>query len=134
MSWTLKPGEKLIRWWKPKLGKFEGRDKRALIPSYYANGRLIWEPDLDEIDMVNYIDPVNNVATKWQKGGEGPAIQVDYPQDDQYGCPSRVKIPIISPYPVVGGRFSCTLLKDTGSVVSMFYGEPGLGEGQFVYL
>ena len=58
MSWTLKPGETLIRWWKPRLGKFEGRDKRALVPSYYANGRLIWEPDFDKIDIKDYIIPV----------------------------------------------------------------------------
>jgi hypothetical protein len=46
MAMTLKPGEKLVRWWQPKLGKFEGRDKRAEVPERYANGRFVWEPDL----------------------------------------------------------------------------------------
>lgn len=129
MSMTLKPAEKLIRWWEPKLGKFEGRDTRAQFPSRFANGQLIWEPDLDRIDMKDYIEVVDNVTTKWAKGGEGPAIQVDRLQDDQNTRPSRVKLPITGPYPVMGGRFACTLVKDQGCAASVFYGEPGWGQG-----
>ncbi len=32
MSMTLKPGEKLLRWWEPVLAKFESPDKNSLVP------------------------------------------------------------------------------------------------------
>ena len=129
MAWNLKPGMKLLRWWEPRLAKFEGSDKRAIVPSRYANGQIIWEPDLDKLDMKDYIEVVDNVTTKWSKGGKGPAIQVDYLQDDQNSRPSRVKLPLDSPWPAVGGRFSCTMVKDPGCAVSVFYGEPEWSDG-----
>lgn len=124
MAWTLKPGMKLTRWWTPKLGKFEGLKERAQEPIRYANGQIVWEPDLSKIDMLAYIDTIDNVTTRWHNGGKGPAIQVRYPQDEQYSRPSRAGLPIESAWPVVGGRFACTLVKESGCSVSMFYGQP----------
>ena len=97
MSMTLKPGETLTRWWTPKLGEFESPDKDPLAPQLYANGQLVWEPDLDKIDMKDYIEAIDNITTKWQKDGKGPAIQVDYLQDEQNSRSSRAKLPMVSP-------------------------------------
>ena len=33
------------------LGKFESPDKNPLVPQRYANGRLIWEPDLEKVEQ-----------------------------------------------------------------------------------
>ncbi len=129
MAFSLKPGMKVTRWWEPRLGKFEGLKERAQVPTRYANGQIVWEPDLSRVDMLAYIDTIDNVTTKWHKGGQGPAIQVNYPQDDQYSRPSRAGLPIQSPWPVVGGRFACTLLKEGGCSASVFFGEPQWGQG-----
>jgi hypothetical protein len=134
MAMTLKPGERLLRWWKPVLEKFEGRDKDPLVPERYANGRLIWEPDLKRIDMRDYIDvpPIGNIATRAQDGRD-PAIHIAELQDgDLYDRASRFTIPTHSPYPIVGGRLFCTLVRQGNSSLDqaeIFFGRPGLGSG-----
>lgn len=133
MAMTLKPGEKLVRWWAPKLGKFEGRKVRPEAPQIYANGRLIWEPDLQRIDIRPYLSvpSYGNVATRNQDG-RFPSIHVADLQDELYTRPSVFSVPIISPYPVVGGRFSCTLVKEGGSrldTASIFFGQPRWDSG-----
>jgi len=131
MSMTLKPGEKLIRWWEPVLGKFESPDKSALIPQRYANGRLIWEPDLEKVDLLDYIDVVENVTTR-QQDGQDPAIHIRHLQDyDLYSRAARFALHIRSPYPAIGGRFWCRLIKqdDSRGQASVFYGHPGHGAG-----
>ena len=133
MAMTLKPGEKLVRWWTPRLGKFEGRDARPEIPQLYANGQLIWEPDLSRVDMRPYLATagLRNIATRAQDGNS-PAIHVAKPQDAAHADPSAFAIPIESPYPIVGARFFCTLAKGGRSdfdTASMFFGQPGRAEG-----
>jgi len=127
MSSTLKQGETLVRWWTPELGKFEGRDKNPLVPEKYANGRLIWEPDLEKTDLFDYIDVILNVTTR-QQDGRDPAIHIKYLQDKLYPRPSRFVLPIHSPYPVVGGRFCCKLVKEDGSgTATVSFGHPWHG-------
>jgi hypothetical protein len=130
MAMTLKPGASIIRWWEPVLKKFEGRDKRALYPQKFANGQIIWEPDLGKIDMIDYISNVDNVTTRGQDG-QDPAIHVKDLQDRTYTRPSRFAIPIKSPYPIIGGYFACELIKGAGggSQASVFYGSPGWSQG-----
>ncbi|MCW5979163.1 MAG: hypothetical protein KIT09_13890 [Bryobacteraceae bacterium] len=129
MAMTLKPGEKLIRWWGPELGKFEGAGRRPEVPERYANGRLIWAPDLRRVDVKPYlsIPHYGNVATR-TGDGPGPAIRVADLQDSLHTRPSVFTIPIRSPYPIVGGRFVGTLVKE-GSAgrdsASVFFGQPG---------
>jgi hypothetical protein len=140
MAMTLKPGEKLVRWWTPKLGKFEGRDARAEVPQIYANGQLIWEPDLARVDIRPYLwvpeHHFPNIATRSQDG-QSPAIHVGDRQDRVYPHPARFAIPIASPYPIVGGRFNCTLVKEGSSDLdnaSINFGEPGWDPGDlYVY-
>jgi hypothetical protein len=132
MAMTLKPGEKLVRWWTPRLGKFEGREERPEAPRIYANGQLIWEPDLHRVDIRPYlsIERWGNVATSHD--GRSPAIHVDDLQDELYTRPSVFSIPIRSPYPIVGGRFSCTLVKqgDSGlDSASVYFGQPQWASG-----
>lgn len=131
MAMTLKPGEKLIRWWSPRLGKFEGRNGRAEAPERYANGQLIWEPDLRRMDIRPYLSVPHygNIATR-AEDEQGPAIHVADLQDNLHTRPSVFSIPITSPYPILGGRFSCTLVKEGDSgLASISFGRPGLGEG-----
>ncbi len=131
MSMTLKPGEKLLRWWEPVLGKFESPDKNPLVPQRYANGQLIWEPDLENVDLIDYIDVVENVTTRAQDG-QNPAIHIKHIQDyELYSRAARFALHIRSPYPAVGGRFWCRLIKEDASKgqASVFYGHPGHGEG-----
>ncbi|MCI0720842.1 MAG: hypothetical protein L0338_18020, partial [Acidobacteria bacterium] len=133
MAMTLKPGEKLVRWWVPKLGKFEGGNKRAEAPQRYANGQLIWEPDLRRIDLRPYLSVpgYGNIATL-QEDGRSPAIHVADLQDSLHTRPSVFTLPIASPYPIVGGRFSCTLFKGGSSnldLASIAFGKPGWESG-----
>ncbi|MFH1069719.1 MAG: transglutaminase domain-containing protein [Candidatus Glassbacteria bacterium] len=128
MSYTLKPGEKLLRWWDPVLGKYEARDKNPLVPQRYANGRLEWEPDLKRTDVCDYLRVIENITTT-QRDGITPAIHVAEVQDENYTRPSRFAIPVASPYPIVGGHFYCTLLKDPGASASVFFGEPEWDNG-----
>jgi len=129
MAMTLKPGEKLVRWWKPVLGKFEGRDKNPLVPRRYANGRLIWEPDMSRIDIGDYLNIIDNVTAR-ARDGKDPAIHVADLQDTLYTRPSRFSIPIRSPYPIIGGRFRCKLVKEGRSnMATVFFGNPGWGNG-----
>ncbi len=129
MGMTLKPGEKLIRWWTPKLGKFEGRAVRPEVPWRYANGQLVWEPDLRRVDARPYlsIPSYGNIATR-AEDGRGPAIHVADLQNSVYTRPSVFAIPISSPYPIVGARFTCTLVKEGFSsldMASVYFGQPG---------
>jgi hypothetical protein len=133
MAMTLKPGEKLVRWWSPRLTKYEGRDVRAEVPQIYANGQLIWEPGLSRIDVRPYlsIPGHGNIATR-ARGGRGLAVQVADLQDELNARPSFFSIPIESPYPIVGGRFSCTLVKEGSSKLdsaSISFGPQGWHPG-----
>jgi hypothetical protein len=133
MAMTLKPGEKLVRWWTPRLGKFEGRNGRPVAPLQYANGQLIWEPNLRSVDIRPYlsIPGYGNIATA-APAGKSPAIRVADLQDELYTRPSTFSIPIESPYPIVGARFSCTLVKEGDSSLdsaSIFFGDPRWATG-----
>jgi hypothetical protein len=133
MAMALKPGEKLIRWWGPELGKFEGRHRSAEVPQCYANGQLIWEPDLQRINMRPYLSsPAHgNIATRAEDGRD-PAIHVADLQDSLYTRPSWFTIPIASPYPVLGARVTCTLVKAGESeldLASVSFGPAGFAPG-----
>ena len=134
MAMTLKPGEKLVRWWTPNLGKFEGSNIRPLVPLEYANGQLIWEPDLRRVDIKPYLYLQNdqaNITTSAQDGRQ-PAIHIADLQDELYDRPSTFSIPISSPYPIVGGRFTCTLVKEGNSSLdsaSISFGRHDWGSG-----
>jgi hypothetical protein len=133
MAMTLKPGEKLVRWWQPKLGKYEGRDMSAEIPQIYANGQLIWEPELRTVNIRPYlsIPEHGNITTRIQNV-RGPAIGIADLQDELHTRPSVFSIPIDNPYRIVGGRFSCTLVKEGSSKLdsaSVSFGQQGWHSG-----
>jgi hypothetical protein len=131
MAYTLKPAEKLTRWWKPVLNKYMARLERAEVPKVYANGQLVWEPDLEKLDVYEYLDIVENINTG-VRSGHGPAIQCSVLQSESYARPARFSIPVKSPYPVVGGRFYCTLLKEGLSKfdhASIAFGDPPFRNG-----
>ena len=124
MDLTLRPREKLIRWWKPVLRKHYDR-KTTHEPPRYANGQLVFEPDFSRYtyegyaggggtgingnylmmgvrqDVSSYIKRRNikyNV-----EDGKLPAVHVDRLQDPLHDYPSKLTIPMNSPYAIVGG-------------------------------
>jgi hypothetical protein len=77
--------------------------------------------------MKPYIRVIDNVATRGEDG-RGPAVHVAVLQDGLHTRPSRFTIPIRSPYPIVGGRLWCTLVKEGASSLdqaAIFFGQPG---------
>lgn len=132
MAMTLKPGEKLVRWWSPKLAKYESRDVRAEVPQLFANGQLIWEPDLRKVDIRPYLLVSNHGNIMTQASDRSPAIRIADLQDELHTRPSVFAIPIQSPYPIVGGRFFCTLVKEGSSKIdsaSISFGPQGWHPG-----
>ncbi len=129
MSYTLRPGERLVRWWKPVLEKYESRHKSSLAPQRYANGQLIWEPALDKVDVLDYLEVIENITTVQQDGGS-PAIHVAEPHDRSYTRAARFTVPVKSAYPIVGARFYCKLEKDGSSshdMANISFGTPNWG-------
>lgn len=134
MSYTLRQGETLIRWWGPELEKYEAMNARREPPQTYANGRLIWEPDLEKVDVLPYLRVIENVTTA-QQDAWSPAIHIARLQHEDMSRPARFTIPISSPYPIVGGNFSCRLVKEGDSEIrregnprdyaGVCYGSPG---------
>jgi hypothetical protein len=100
MNVTLCPGETLVRWWKPVLRKYYDQ-KTTMEPPRYANGQLVFEPDFSRFTYDGLIE-ASNVAFVAQDGIR-PAVHVRKPQDPRYDQPSRLAIPIKSPYVMVGG-------------------------------
>ncbi len=100
MALTLRPREKLIRWWKPVLRKHYDQ-QRSHEPVRYANGRLIFEPDFDAL---TYDGLIRRSNVKFRvEDGKSPAVHVDRLQDPVHDQPSRLVIPMNSPYVMVGG-------------------------------
>jgi hypothetical protein len=131
MAMTLRPGEKLVRWWEPRLNKSERRDGRT--PQRYANGQLVWEPDLKRINVRPYLSVPKwgNIATT-AEDGRAPAVHVAELQGKLYTRPAVFTIPVASPYPIIGARFHGSIVKQGGTkldLVSVFYGRPGWRPG-----
>ncbi len=117
------------------LGKFEGAARDPLAPERYANGQLVWEPDLAQIDISGYLHVRENVTTRRQSGS-GPAIQCAYLQDRRlYSRPSRFSIPIECPYPMVGGRAWLRLVKggESGELAQVGFATSRWDAGSELY-
>jgi hypothetical protein len=129
MSYSLRPGEKLLRWWKPELHSWEGSNRRADAPLVYANGRLVWEPDLERVDFYDYIDIVENVTT-CKRDSVAPAVHIEDLHDRYRERASGFALNVASPYPIIGAHFWCTLVRQglTGNdVATITYGRPTYG-------
>ncbi|HUU26623.1 MAG TPA: transglutaminase domain-containing protein [archaeon] len=100
MNYTLRPREKLVRWWKPALRKHYDQQKTH-EPPRYANGQLIFEPDFSRLTYDGSIER-SNIKLK-AEDGKSPAVHVDKLQDELYDYPSKLTIPLESPYVIVGG-------------------------------
>ena len=133
MAYKLKPGETLTRWWGPELQRWESPDKNAEAPQRYANGQMVWEPDLSKIDLLDYcrIEPFYNISST-DRDGKLPEVHVERPQDEMYNRPSRFDLVVGSPYPVIGARFWGKILKN-GNRASIGLAGPGWGGGDVVY-
>ncbi|MFH1071553.1 MAG: transglutaminase domain-containing protein [Candidatus Glassbacteria bacterium] len=123
MDYTLRPGEKLVRWWKPALRKYY--DSRSTQePPRYANGRLIFAPDFRTNTYQGLVDRDN--IKFFAEDGKLPVVHVDRLQDRLYDSPSQLTIPMKSPYVIVGGHIDTRYYK--GGVDG---NDLGSGEGAF---
>ncbi len=100
MELTLRPEEKLVRWWKPVLRKYYDQASSHEPPSY-ANGQLIFEPDFSKRSYEGMLEREN--ARFSCEDGIRPAVHVDRLQDPRYDRFSSLIIPMASPYVIVGG-------------------------------
>jgi len=108
MNITLRPGEKLIRWWKPVLHKYYDQ-KTTHEPPRYANGRIVFEPDFSRFTYDGFISRRN---VKFQaEDGKLPVVHVDRLHDPENDQPSRLTIPMNSPYVIVGGYIDTKFYK-----------------------
>ncbi len=112
MQLTLRPGEKLVRWWKPELRKHYDQAK-SHEPPRYANGQLIFEPDFSRLSYDGMIER-RNVKFK-AEDGKLPVVHVDRLQDPKHDRASALTIPMKSPYVMVGGYIDTRYYKGAAS-------------------
>lgn len=131
MSYSLRPGEKLVRWWKPELHSWEGRNRRKDAPLQYANGQLVWEPDPAKVDLHDFIDIIDNITTS-HRDGVAPAVHIEDLHDRYRQQASRFALDVASPYPIIGGQLFCRLFRGGATpndLVSVSFGPPPRGAG-----
>jgi hypothetical protein len=109
MAITLRPGEKMIRWWKPVSGKYEGNLNNSIMPKEFANGKIVWEPEMAEFDL-DWAQS-SNIALKSDDGRE-PVIHVDKRQGVEVDRFASFDVIVKSPYVVVGGRLDATVFRN----------------------
>jgi hypothetical protein len=124
MNLTLRPREKLVRWWKPVLRKHYDQ-KITHEPPRYANGQFVFEPDFSRYTYEDYTEGsrigihgdylmmgVSRDTSSYIKrrnikfnieDGNLPVVHVDSLQDPLHDYPSKLIIPMNSPYAIVGG-------------------------------
>ena len=100
MDLTLRPCEKLVRWWKPVLRKYYDQ-KISHEPPRYANGQLIFEPDFRRFSYDGLIQRSN--VKYYCEDQKSPDVHVDRLQDRQHDLFSSILIRMESPYVMVGG-------------------------------
>ena len=100
MNFTLRPREKLVRWWTPELHKYFDQ-KTTQEPPRYSNGQIVFEPDFTKLTYDGMLE-TRNIAFLAQDG-KLPAVHVKKLQDPVHDQPSQIIIPMKSPYVIVGG-------------------------------
>ena len=108
MDITLRPGEKLVRWWTPALRKHYDQ-KTTQEPPRYANGQIIFEPDFKKFTYEGSLKAQN--LAFYAQDGTLPAVHVRKTQDPVNDQPSRLSIPMRSPYVMVGGHIDTRYYK-----------------------
>ena len=114
MDLTLRPGERIERWWKPRLHKYYDQ-ARTPEPPRYANGRIVFEPDFSRYPLAGSVERYN--IRFRSEDGKSPVVHVDRPQDKTHFRPSTLTIPMSSPYVIVGGSIDSKYYK--GGILSL---------------
>jgi len=120
MAITLRPGEKLVRPWRPS-GKFYNYWAHAhykpssawwLPPTHYASGEIVFRPKFSaealERDAVEH-----EFLVPRSRGQDGPALRGEPPLPGVEKTRRRGYLiyHVQSPYVIVGGRFECTFFR-----------------------
>jgi ketosteroid isomerase-like protein len=118
MAMTLRPGEMLKRNWigrdiffdyKRKKASFEGGNSYA-IPIRYADGQLIWRPDLTSKLAPTFINK-NQAPVFMTHDGQHPPLHVRNKQGGLYDFEERVIIQTETPYTILGGKVKARLYR-----------------------
>jgi len=127
MAFTLRPGEKLIRyfregdkWYGGREGgkwlgwgeegarrpKWYGREADSYDePQAFTHGQFVFKPDFSRYPLSRLAGSVYNARSK-AEDGRSPGLHVDVPRSAYYSMPSRVYFRVNTPWPVIGGRIS----------------------------
>jgi hypothetical protein len=106
MAITLRPGENMVRYWKPVSGKYEGNLNNPIVPPEFANGLIVWEPDMSQFDLA-WARSSNIALTSTD--GRKPLIHVDKRQGVEVDRLASFDLVVKSPYVVVGGKLDATV-------------------------
>jgi len=126
MAIALRPGEKLLRRWQPS-GKYYGMGWRNR-PRLYANGQIVYRPDLaGEAFLASIPAPANPKTTLGNPfnmttiaaDGRRPNLHVLRKHDAVYDRPSHWGISVRSPYVIVGGHLRARLHRGGNSRYDM---------------
>ncbi len=118
MALTLRPGEKLIRyfsegdkwygwgaegserpqWYGRKADSFEQ-------PQAFTSGQIVFKPDLNRFPLSRFVNSSLN-AKSGSEDGISPAVHVDDPRSERYSMASRAYFKVESPWPIIGGRIA----------------------------
>ena len=103
MNLTLRPGEKIILRWD-NIGKYQS-NLFFTEPPIYANGKIIYIPDLTNNSYRNGIVSENNIKSIGDDGLK-PNIHVDkcYFEGDRSEYRTEIIYKVTSPYVIVGGK------------------------------
>ena len=108
MNFSLRPNEKLTRWWLPKLHKFYDQN-HVIEPPRYANGQFVFEPDFGLEHIYESIKRDN--VQFFSQDKTFPMVHVDKWQTPIYDRSSKIVIPVQSPYVILGAYIDTTFYK-----------------------
>ena len=120
MAITLRPGEALVRTWRPS-GKFynywaHDRYKPTqawlLPPTRYASGEIVFRPQLTA-EALDRDAAEHEFLVPKQRGEGGPALRVEPPLEgvEKTRRQGYVTYHVESPYVIMGGRFEATFFR-----------------------
>lgn len=114
MAMTLRPGES-FEWRWNNIGKYHDNLDQTETPPYYANGKWVYTPDLNNNDFRGYLAKEDNITTK-KDDGQSPKVHLAIP-----GKPGRIILTIESPYVIVGGTVKAEFVLDQpGDAINVF--------------
>ena len=114
LGYVLRPFERFERYWY-STHKYHGQVERAEMPMRLGGGKFIFEPDLKQCDVHDFLRDKYAYAKnlKWSPR-RSPVLRVDRPQVPVFDQVSRLTFDVRSPYTIVGGKL-CLKMHKSGT-------------------